>query len=174
MLSSAAMSHIPLISLIAAIDENRLIGNANHLPWHLPADLRHFKALTLDKPIVMGRKTWESLPGLLPRRTHIVLTRDPAYRAIGCLLAASPAEAIDKAGAVAEIMVVGGASIYRQLLPLAQRMYLTLIHGRFQGDAFFPAWNSQQWTEVQRDEVLADEKNRYDLSFLTLERLPAY
>lgn len=98
----------PLISIVAAMSENRVIGRGNRLPWHLPADLAHFKALTLNKPIVMGRRTWESLPGLLPQRLHILVTRDPSYRAEGCILAGSPEEAIEAAGDAPEIMVVGG------------------------------------------------------------------
>jgi dihydrofolate reductase len=164
------MSHTPLISLIAALDETRVIGKDNRLPWRLPADLRHFKTLTLNKPIVMGRKTWESLPGLLPQRTHIVISRDSAYQASACLIADSPSAAIEKAGKVAEIMVVGGASIYRLMLPLAQRMYLTLVHGRFQGDAFFPSWDEREWIEIERQDRLADEKNPVDYSFVTLVR----
>ena len=114
--------HHPLVSIIVAMAENRVIGRGNQLPWHLPADLAHFKRFTLHKPIVMGRRTWESLPGLLPRRTHIVVTRDRSYRADGCILARSPEEAVAVAGEVPEVMVIGGAGLYRDMLSLAGRM----------------------------------------------------
>lgn len=158
------------IALIAAVADNQVIGSGNRLPWHLPADLRHFKAVTLDKPIVMGRRTWESLPGPLPRRTHIVVTRDPHYRAEGCILAGSPEEALQAAGAVPEVMIVGGADLYRQFLPLAQRMYLTLVHARFQGDAFFPPWDPREWSQTAREDHRADARNACAYSFLTLDR----
>ena len=160
-----------LISIIAAMSENRIIGRGNRLPWHLPADLAHFKALTLGKPIVMGRRTWESLPGLLPRRTHIVVTRDPSCRAEGCILAGSPEDAIAAAGDVAEIMVIGGAGLYRAMLPLVGRMYLTRVAAVLEGDVSFPDWDSGCWREIERKERPSDERNRYDLTFLTLERV---
>jgi len=163
----------PLISIIAALSENGVIGRNNRLPWHLPADLAHFKALTLGKPIVMGRRTWESLPGLLPERTHIVVTRDRSYRAEGCILVASPEEAIAAARDAAEIMVVGGAGLYRVMLPLAGRMYLTRVAARVEGDVSFPDLDPSCWREVAREERRCDERNRHDLTFLTLERIRA-
>jgi len=163
----------PLVSIVAAMSENRVIGHRNRLPWHLPADLAHFKGLTLNKPIVMGRRTWESLPGLLPQRIHIVVTRNPSYRAQGCILVGSPAEAIAAAaGSAPELMVVGGAGIYRDMLPLARRMYLTLVATTLEGDAFFPDWDWACWHEITRQERRRDERNRYDLAFVTLERFP--
>ncbi|WP_428608573.1 type 3 dihydrofolate reductase [Sedimenticola sp.] len=161
----------PRISLIAAMDENRVIGCENRLPWRLPADLQHFKRLTLGKPIVMGRKTWESLPGLLPDRTHIVITGSPRYVAEGCLLAHSVDQALALAGDVEEVMIVGGANLYRQLLPLADRLYLTCVHTRVTGDAWFPEYGSDAWREVERDAHQADERNPFDYTFLTLERV---
>lgn len=164
------MERPPVITLIAAMADNRVIGKGNRLLWHLPADLRHFKQLTLGKPMVMGRRTWESLPGLLPRRPHIVISRNPDYRAPGCIVVHSPEAAIRAAGAVSEIMVVGGAAVYRCMLPLAARMYLTLVHRSFSGDARFPEWDSAQWRETEREDCPADEKNPYRFSFVTLER----
>ena len=164
------MERTPRISLIAALADNRVIGKDNRLLWHLPADLQHFKQLTLHKPIVMGRKTWESLPGLLPQRAHIVISRNPDYRAPGCILAPSPKAAIRAAGAVPEIMVVGGAAIYRHMLPLADRLYLTLVHESFPGNARFPQWDPAQWRETGREDFPADDKNPYSFSFVTLER----
>ena len=165
------MTPAPRISLIAALADNRVIGKDNHLLWHLPADLQHFKRLTLYKPIVMGRKTWESLPGILPHRIHIVISRNPDYRAEGCLLVTSPEAAVQAAGAVPEIMVVGGESVYRHFMPLADRMYLTLVHSTFEGDAHFPRWDPAQWRESGREEFSADPKHPCSVSFVTLERV---
>lgn len=152
------------------MSENRVIGRGNRLPWHLPADLAHFKELTLNKPIVMGRRTWESLPGLLPKRTHIVVTRDPFYRAEDCILVGSPEAAVAAAGSAPEVMVVGGAKLYREMLPMARRMYLTLVEAVLEGDVFFPEWDSARWHEIARVERRRDERNPYDLTFVTLER----
>ena len=158
------------ITLVAALARNRVIGRDNHLPWHLPADLAHFKRLTLDKPIVMGRRTWESLPGLLPRRTHIVVSRDRSYRAPGAFVVDSPETALAAAGAVPEVMVVGGAALYASLLPSARRMELTLLEAEIEGDAWFPEWDPEQWREVWRARRAWDARNAYDLTFLRLER----
>jgi dihydrofolate reductase len=164
------ISRQPLISIVAAMAENRVIGCRNRLPWRLPADLAHFRGLTIDKPIVMGRRTWESLPGLLPRRIHILVTRDYSYLAQGCILAGSPQEAIAAAASAPEIMVIGGARLYESMLPLARRMYLTLVAGKVEGDVFFPRWDPACWHEVAREERPRDERNPYDLTFVTLER----
>ena len=160
----------PLISIVAAIADSGVIGNANALPWHLPADLAHFKRLTLDKPILMGRRTWESLPGLLPRRRHIVLTRDPGYSAGGCTCVHSLEEAIAAAGRAPELMVVGGALLYAQALPIADRMYLTLVHARIVGDTRFPPWDPRDWMELGRVDHPADGRNRIPMTFLSLRR----
>jgi dihydrofolate reductase len=160
----------PLISIVAAMADNRVIGRNNRLPWHLPADLARFRRLTLDKPIVMGRQTWESLPGLLPRRTHIIVTRSPGYRCEGCLVVPSPEVAVAAVAEAPELMVVGGAGLYRAMLPMARRMYLTFVAARVQGDAWFPVWEPNSWTEVERAERPRDARNPYDLTFVTLER----
>ena len=165
---------MPLIALIAALAENRVIGRANRLPWHLPADLAHFKRLTLDKPILMGRRTWESLPGLLPRRRHIVVTANPMYRAPGCELASSPAAALALVQDEPEILVIGGEMLYRALLPAAGRLYLTLVATRIEdGDAFFPEWAPDEWVESGRETRARDEGNPHDLTFLRLDRVAA-
>ena len=161
----------PFISLIAAMAENRVIGKDNGLPWRLPADLAHFKRLTLDKPIVMGRRTWESLPGILPRRTHIVVTRNRAYRAAGCRVVGSTREALDALVDAKEVFVVGGGSLYREMLPLVGRMYLTLVSARIEGDAFFPEWEPASWRETARESRPRDDRNPYDLTFITLDRI---
>lgn len=166
------MSHRPTISLIAAMDEARVIGVGNRLPWRLPADLQHFKRLTLGKPIVMGRKTWESLPGLLPDRPHIVISANPEYRAEGCRVVSSVQAALAAAGDVEEVMIVGGANLYAQMLPLAGRLYLTRVHTRVEGgDAWFPEFDESEWREIGRSHREADERNPFACTFLTYQRV---
>ena len=150
----------------------RVIGRDNAMPWHLPADLAQFKHRTLNKPIIMGRRTWESLPGLLPKRRHIVISADPVFQqtltqAEG---ASSPQKALEQAGPVAEVMVVGGASIYQAFLPLADRLLLTLIDAEIEGDTYFPAWSTSKWRETARQHRPRDAANPYDLDFVTLEQ----
>jgi dihydrofolate reductase len=161
----------PILCLVAAIAENGVIGLDNRLPWHLPADLAHFKQLTLDKTILMGRRTWESLPGLLPRRRHIVLSRDPSFRPEGCLIADSLDAAIEAAGPVPELMIVGGAALYAETLPRAGCLYLTLVHARIEGDTRFPTWDAGDWLEVSRVERPADARNAFAMTFLELRRV---
>ncbi len=163
-------AHRPLISLIAAVAENRAIGIDNRMPWHLPADLRHFKALTVGKPIIMGRRTWESLPGLLPDRPHIVVTRKPDYRAEGCRVVHSVDAALAAAGDAPEVMVVGGAELYSALLPRADRLYLTQVETTVAGDAFFPDYDPAQWRVTAQERHAADARNPFAYRFLTLER----
>jgi dihydrofolate reductase len=163
----------PTVTLIAALAHDRIIGRGNALPWHLPADLAHFKRATLDKPIVMGRRTWESLPGLLPRRRHIVVSGDPGFAADGADVVHSPEEALAGAADAAEVMIVGGASIYRAFLPRADRMLLTLIDADIDGDTRFPAWDAAGWRETAREHRPHDAANAYDMDFVTLERLTA-
>ena len=159
------------LSVIVAMAANRVIGHANRLPWHLPADLKHFKATTLGKPVLMGRKTWESIGRPLPGRTNIVITRDTAYTADGCVVVHSLDEAIRVAGEAEEAMVIGGAELYRQALPLADTLYLTLVHGEFTGDTRFPEWRQDEWREIGRVDHEPDESNPHAYSFLTLERV---
>ncbi|MDO9371530.1 MAG: type 3 dihydrofolate reductase [Gammaproteobacteria bacterium] len=159
-----------MISLIAAMGRNRVIGRNNTLPWRLPADMRHFRRVTMGKPVLMGRKTFESLGKPLAGRANIIITHDPAYRAPGCRVVHSVAEALAAAGAGTEIMVLGGADIFAQFLPHAARMYLTYVHGDFDGDAFFPAFDAGAWVETERTEHAADAENPHACSFVTLER----
>ncbi|MCF6354224.1 MAG: type 3 dihydrofolate reductase [Candidatus Polarisedimenticolaceae bacterium] len=161
--------HRPIISLIAAVAQNRVIGIHNQMPWHLPADLRHFKALTVGKPIVMGRKTWESLPGLLPDRLHIVVTKKPDYQAKGCKIVHSIDAALAAAGDVPEVMIVGGAALYSAMLPQADRIYLTQVETIVAGDTFFPDYDPAQWQVTAQEKHAADEKNPFPYCFLTLE-----
>ena len=160
-----------LIYLIAAMDRKRLIGRDNAMPWHLPADLAHFKATTLGKPILMGRKTFESLGRPLPGRHNIVLTRDPKFTADGITVAHDLDQALAAAGEVPELMVIGGATLYATLLPRADRMYLTFIEANFEGDAWFPAWPEEQWREVARAPHVADERNIHPYTFVELRRV---
>jgi dihydrofolate reductase len=161
---------LPRIAIVAAVARNRVIGRGNALPWRLPDDLRHFKRLTLGHPIVMGRRTWESLPGILPERRHIVVTRDLHYDAPGAETAHSLDEAVAAAGGD-EVLVVGGAELYAQALPLAHRLYLTLVEADVAGDAFFPVMDPAQWREVAREPHPADDRHAYPFSFVTLERV---
>jgi dihydrofolate reductase len=163
-------SHKPIVSLIWAMSENRVIGLDNGLPWHLPADLKRFKKLTLGKPILMGRRTWESLPGLLPGRQHIVLTRDPGYAANGGTLVHSLEQALEVVAEEGELMIVGGAALYEQALPLADRLYLTLVHAVCSGDTYFPPFEPTDWQEMEREYHPADTKNDHAMSFIILER----
>lgn len=160
----------PRIAVVAALARNRVIGRGNRLPWHLPDDLRHFKRLTSGRAIVMGRRTWESLPGLLPDRAHVVVTRDPAYRAQGAQVVHSLDAALAAAGGE-EVFVVGGAELYALALPRAVRLHLTLVDAEVEGDAFFPEIDPAQWREVAREPHAADERHAYPFAFVTLERV---
>jgi dihydrofolate reductase len=161
----------PVISIISAMTQNRVIGNNNQLPWHLPADLAHFKAVTMGKPMIMGRKTWESLPGLLPGRPHIVVTRNRDFIAGGATVAHSLEEAIAQASDKSpEIMIVGGANLYSQALSIAQRLYLTTIYATIDGDARFPEFDRENWCQTHLEKHLADDRNAYDYDFMTLEK----
>lgn len=158
------------LSLIAALDEGRLIGRGNGLPWHLPADLRRFKSLTMGKPIIMGRKTFESIGRPLPGRDNIVITREPGYAPEGVQVVHTLQDAIDAAGNAEEALVIGGANVYFQFLPRVSRMYLTLVHGRFEGDAWFPAYDRRDWGVIHEEHHPADEANSAPYSFITLQR----
>jgi len=159
-----------IVSIIVAMTPDRVIGKNNQLPWYLPADLKHFKASTMDKPIIMGRKTFDSIGKPLPGRHNIVVTRQKDLSLEGCTVVASIAEAIEQAGEVKEAMIIGGASIYQDALPLADRLYLTLIKTEIEGDAFFPAFDKSEWRVLSQIDHQADEKNIFDYSFLFLEK----
>ena len=159
------------ISIVVAMDTKGVIGRDNGLPWHLPADLQHFKRTTMGKPILMGRKTHESIGRPLPGRTNIVITRDSGYRAAGCVVVNSIDAALEAAGEQDEIMVIGGAEFYRQVLPRTDTIYLTRIHESFDGDTCFPGLNAADWCEVERSDHAADSKNPHDYSFIRLDRM---
>lgn len=158
------------LSFVVAMAQNRVIGRNNRLPWHLPADLRHFKKITLGKPMLMGRKTYESIGRPLPGRTNIVISRDPGYAAPGCIVVHSIPEAIAVAGPTEEAMVIGGASLFDQTLDRAERIYLTLVHADAQGDVRFPEIDLNEWREIRRENHPADEKNTLPYSFILLEK----
>jgi dihydrofolate reductase len=158
------------ISLILAMGRNRVIGRDNQLPWHLPADLAHFKATTMGKPILMGRKTWESIGKALPGRLNIVLTGQAGYTAEGATVVNSIDNAIAACESADELMVIGGAAVYEALLPVAQKIYLTLVDEEFEGDTFFPQIDEQEWREESREDHSTDDKNAYDYSFRVLKK----
>jgi dihydrofolate reductase len=158
------------MELLVAVSENDVIGRDNRLPWRLPADLRRFKALTLGKYVLMGRKTYESIGKALPGRTNLVLSRSAAFAPSDCTVVAG-IDAARAAAGDAVLMVIGGAEIYRQCLPLTSRIHLTLVHTNIEGgDAFFDGWHGPQWRESSRERHEADDKNSYPFSFITLAR----
>lgn len=161
-----------MISIIAAVAENRAIGNKNVLPWHLPADFKYFKETTLNKPIVMGLNTFKSIGGKpLPDRKNIILNNDPNYVSPeGCFVARSIDEVLEITKDEKEIMICGGASVYKQFLPLAQRLYLTFIHQSFEGDTYFPEFNINEWQEIKRINNQPDPQNPYFYSFVVYEK----
>ena len=159
------------ISIVVAMAANRVIGRDNRLPWHLPADLKHFKQTTMGKPILMGRKTWESIGRPLPGRTNIVITRDENYDAPGCVVVHSIEAALQAATKQDEVMIIGGAEFYRQVLPRTDRIYLTLINEDFEGDTLFPELISSEWQEAGRVDCDADDNNPHSYSFITLDRV---
>ncbi len=159
------------VELVVAVAENDAIGRAGALPWHLPADLRHFKALTLSHHILMGRKTYESIGKALPGRTNWVLSRSPDFAPADCKLARTFDEVQSAAGRESPLMVIGGAQVYRLCLPWATRIHLTQVHTRIEdGDAFFGDWRRSDWIEASRERHEADANNVFAYSFITLER----
>ncbi|HWW32456.1 MAG TPA: dihydrofolate reductase [Steroidobacteraceae bacterium] len=160
----------PLISLIVAMAQNGVIGRDNALPWRLPEDLKRFKEFTLGKPILMGRKTFEAIGRPLPGRANLVLTRDRDWRAAGVIPVNSVEEALLQTRTCDELVAIGGAEIYRLLLPLARRIYLTHVHADVPGDTYFPAFDPAQWDDVEFRSLPADDRHAYPLTFVTLER----
>ncbi|MCS7067822.1 MAG: dihydrofolate reductase [Meiothermus sp.] len=156
------------IALVVAMDQHRAIGRDGALPWHLPDDLKRFRALTLGKTVLMGRKTYQSIGRPLPKRRNVVLTRDPHFRAEGVEVVHVPEEALQLDE---ELMVIGGGEVYALFLPLATHLYLTLVDTAVPGaDAFFPAWNPQDWRETHREHHPADERHALAFTYVDLER----
>lgn len=158
------------VVVIAAVANNGVIGVRGALPWRLPDDLKRFKALTLGKPVVMGRKTFESIGKPLPGRTNVVVTRNEAFRAEGCVIAHSFDDALAAIAAAPEVCVIGGAALYAAALPRATRLELTEVDAAPDGDARFPAFDRSRWREVAREIHAADERHAHAFTFVTLER----
>lgn len=164
------------ISIIVAVAPNNVIGKDNTLIWHLPADMKYFKEKTTNHCIITGRKNYESIPERfrpLPNRTNIVITRQTEYKAPGAIVVDTLEKAIEKAKEIEEeeIFIIGGGEIFKQSMDITDRLYLTKIDGNFEGDVFFPELNLKEWKEVYREDCKADEKNKYDYSFIILDRL---
>ena len=160
-----------MISLIAAMDENRLIGKNNDLPWRLPADLAYFKKVTMDHTVVMGRKTFESIGKPLPGRENVIVTSQQDYKVEGATVVHSIDELLALDTNSKELFIIGGAHLYEQNLPYADRLYLTEIQEQFEGDAYFPAFNQSEWNVISKEQGVKDEKNPYPYFFTVYERM---
>ncbi|VAX04612.1 Dihydrofolate reductase [hydrothermal vent metagenome] len=161
------------LSLIWAMADNRVIGIENRLPWKLPADMKWFRQNTMGKPIIMGRLTFESFGAKpLPGRRNIIVSRNPSYTADGIEVYTSLEDALQSTQNNEETMIIGGMSLYKQALPLADRLYMTLIHANVKGDAWFPEFDLHEWQETARNDFPADEKNPHAYSFITLDKQP--
>ena len=160
-----------MISIIVAVAQNGVIGTGNRLPWHLPDDLKRFKALSMAKPIVMGRRTFDSIGKPLPGRTNIVVSRQPGLAIEGTIVTPSLDAALVAAGAVPEVVVIGGAEIFRQVLPRTEVIHLTRVHARVAGDVVFPELDPGQWRETAVEHHAADERHQYAFTFVTLQRV---
>lgn len=160
-----------MISHIFAMDQNRVIGKDNRLPWHLPADLAYFKKVTMGHAIMMGRKTFESIGRPLPGRENVVVTRNRSFRAEGCTVLHSLEEVRQFAANRDDgVFVIGGAELFQATLPVADRLYITKIEASFPGDTFYPAFDESQWQLVSYTKGIKDEKNPYDYAFMVYER----
>jgi dihydrofolate reductase len=159
------------LALIVAMDEQGVIGRDNDLPWRLSADLQYFRKITMGKPIIMGRNTHESIGRPLPGRRNIVITRQSDFEAVGCDVVFTIEQALALCKDEEEAMIMGGASLYEQTLPLVDTLYLTRVHAQVDGDTWFPAWSERDWHLVSQEDHQADDKNEYDYSFLKFERV---
>lgn len=159
------------LSIIAAMDKNQLIGNQGDIPWKLPGDLQHFKQITMGSPIIMGRKTFESLARPLPGRTNIIMTQNKNYSADGCLVVNSEAEILKKfLNKEEEAFIIGGEEIYKIFLPYSNKLYLTMIDYEFSGDTYFPEINWQHWIKLSEEKGAADSNNPYRYSYHVYQR----
>ena len=158
------------LSIVVAMDSNRLIGKDNGLPWHLPADLAFFKKLTTGNTILMGRKTFDSIGRPLPNRRNIVITRNADIEITDCEVVNSIEKALLLAQSETEVMVIGGAKLYQQILPIADRLYITQVEGEFDGDTYFPHYDEDDWLEVSCESHQPDEKNKHAYHFIILKR----
>lgn len=159
------------ISLIVAMSQNRVIGRNNKMPWHLPADLKRFRAITMNSPILMGRNTFESIGKPLDGRANLILSHNQNYQQQGCQIFQSFENALETAKTLGnELFIIGGATLYEMTLPLAQRLYLTQIQAEFEGDTFFPEFDLNDWNEIACEQINHDEKVDFSYRFLTLEK----
>ena len=159
------------LAIIVATDEKGLIGRDNDLPWKLSADLQYFRRVTMGKPLIMGRNTHESIGRALPGRKNIIVTKNENYQAEGCDVVHSVADALKACDDAEEVMVMGGASLYTQLLAQADRLYLTQVHASLEGDTWFPDWQRSDWQQLSREDHLADDKNDFPYSFIIYDRI---
>lgn len=159
------------INLIVAMTPQRVIGINNQLPWHMSADLQYFKKTTMGKPIIMGRKTYQSIGKPLPGRKNIIITRDKNFNSLGCEIYHSLDQAFSAFSEHSEIFVIGGAELFQQTLSLAQKLYITYVYTDLAGDAYFPEWSKEEWQELCNEKHSADEKNPYAYAFVILERV---
>lgn len=159
------------IAQVVAISQNRVIGKDNQLIWHMPADLKHYKNITMGHHMIMGRKTYESIGRPLPGRTTVIITRDKNYKAEGCIIVNSLDEALKVAASDSEPCIVGGGEIFRQAMSITDKIYLTIIHHDFEGDTFYPELDPAEWKLIKREDFQPDEKNRYPYSFCEYERV---
>lgn len=162
-----------IVALVVAVADNGTIGRDGALPWHLPDDLRRFKAITMGAPVVMGRRTYESIGRPLPGRHNIVVSRSPAWRAEGVTQVRDVPAALAAAGDAPQVMIIGGAALYAEALPLAQRIYLTRVHAAVDGDVRFPPLERRDWRVVSSERRAADARHAYPMTFEVLERLSA-
>ncbi len=162
----------PRTSLIAAVAENGVIGRAGGLPWHLPDDLKHFKRLTVDHTVIMGRKTFDEVKRPLPNRRNVVISRDPTFHPAGVTVVSSLLEALALGSSEDEVFVIGGGEIYRLAMPGADRLYLTIVHASVEGDTYFPGFDHQAWALEDEHHHPADERHPISFTFRTYQRLP--
>lgn len=160
-----------IVSLVVAMAENRVIGRGGGLPWHLPKDLRHFKEVTVDHTVIMGRKTFEEIKQPLANRRNVVISRDPAFHPRGVTVVPSLEEALALGATEDEVFVIGGGEIFRLALPRADRLYLTLVHARVEGDTHFPPLDLATWALEEEEDHPADDKHEYSYSFRTYSRI---
>jgi len=158
------------LSIVVAMDDNRLIGKGNGLPWHLPADLAYFKKITTDNSILMGRNTYDSIGKPLPNRRNIVITRNSEISIKGCEVVNTIEKALSITKDEEEVMIIGGANLFEQLLPNVSRLYITHIEGEFEGETYFPNYDENEWFDVSRESHQPDEKNNYAYQFSIMDR----
>ncbi len=164
-----------MISIIVAMDKNNAIGSGSNIPWHLPADFAYFKETTFGHPVIMGKKTNDSIGRPLPGRTNIILSTDTTGSMEGCVVRGSLKDAMavaeNEVGVTGEYFIIGGGSVYSQAIDFADRLYVTFVDGEFSGDIYFPEIDKRKWKEISREKKKSDSKNEYDMDFVVFERV---